>query len=299
VDEQVGVVLDYAGTKGLTTESPILAGHSQGGIVARKLAHILPTDGIVTIGTPHLGHPLISSPASTDLIVGTAHQVAVWGATLFNKLFHCNHIRWDLYGNEVQGPCIDVWSELFLTQTLAALLFHAEQDLLSGPNNISDLTPNGQFLNNLNATASQELTDTKINLLARLNSIERPVSVYRTQVSEFWAPPLAFQVFSAALYLDWLAIQMFSGLNWDDPWFLEKAEAAEAAGQLGTFFTVLPEWWNDAVGGWPNDSFISTDAQFYDGAQVRQAPGIAHTEETESADIRLALRDLGLAKKRN
>jgi len=41
--------------------TPILIGHSNGGLVSRELSKTVPVDGIVTLASPHLGAPLVES----------------------------------------------------------------------------------------------------------------------------------------------------------------------------------------------------------------------------------------------
>ncbi|HEY4218862.1 MAG TPA: alpha/beta hydrolase [Gemmatimonadaceae bacterium] len=66
LSSQASAVSSYLSGTGVA-DSTILVGHSQGGLVARIATRTTPVKGILTIGTPHDGAPIVNS--SSELIL--------------------------------------------------------------------------------------------------------------------------------------------------------------------------------------------------------------------------------------
>jgi pimeloyl-ACP methyl ester carboxylesterase len=108
------------------TQRHLFIGHSQGGLVVRRLGQLSPeyVSGVVTIGTPHLG----------------AH-LASWGPAAAEEALE-RVIRRDCFNEVICG-----WVQDIVTDFTSGLLLFGRDD---GAPAIQDLQPGSPFLRNLN-----------------------------------------------------------------------------------------------------------------------------------------------------
>lgn len=111
-----------------TTDRPFLIGHSQGGLVARRLGQLSPEriSGVMTIGTPHLG----------SILAGIGPELA---EEYLNRI-----IRNDCFTDVICG-----WVDDIITDFTSGLLLFGRD---VGAPVLHDLAPRSPFLQTLNST---------------------------------------------------------------------------------------------------------------------------------------------------
>ena len=71
----------------------------------------------------------------------------------------------------------------------------------------------------------------------------------------------------------------------NDPFYHDRLTGGAAVVSAGAFLGGLSQWYNDLIGGWPNDAFVPTWTQAFPGAQVSFVEGVSHVEEQSSLGL--------------
>ena len=296
---QAGELATFATNNGIATESPILVAHSMGGLVARQLSVSLSSDALVTIGSPHQGHPLLKNVYASTSFYNIMFPITGAAAVVLNNLWRCGQTRNDDNGQPVDGPCFTIWEFLNFTYMVVGTLYTVHNLFLNGGAE-DDMTPGSAFLNSLNSTAhiASEQTDSRVAILGQLNNYERPQSLFRMLLSEWEASNVGSYLpwFSGVVQQDgW---EIIGETLWDDPWYWERILGGAAVVYAGAQIAGIPEYWNQLLGGWPNDGFMWTGTQSYGGATPVDAIGFSHGEENSSPILFNTIRALGAQYRR-
>jgi pimeloyl-ACP methyl ester carboxylesterase len=264
-------------------DNTVAIGHSNGGIVARQWSQGHALSGVVTLGTPHRGAPLVQNLRS---YAGFTYQLqsaiaSVYGAFSagccdYYFLLAAYHPYWGFAYDFAAAAVREVAASVGLS-TLVPVS--------------SQMVPGSSYLSGLNATW---------NLDREAASIPARVGIVSVAHNFYWGGPLrtAFPDWGDALALlrDIARWTMVSSANYlyavappGDFW------ARETAGRLmnGSFYLLLQdEWWCQAVSMpgfgqcWQNDTVVPVWSQAYPGglSLLASFDGPAHTQETRMSD---------------
>ena len=151
--------------------SSMAIGHSNGGLVAREWARRGSLDGVVTIGTPHRGAPMVPNYGHWVAFNANASWLSSSILTAFSRW---TDFAWALgYVNEAIGWVLDfsVWSTVFLGVTLGL-----DQAIpVAG-----DMLPYSLFLHNLNSTD---------NVNHERSTLSTRIGIVSIAHNYFWAGP--------------------------------------------------------------------------------------------------------------
>lgn len=260
----------------------IAVGHSNGGLVARQWSRMHPLTGIITVGTPHQGAPLVSNLQSYIHFNNALYYAIldVFGA--FGDPAHCCEWTWviDHIGKAVAlaGSLSD--AAFFKTALAVGLNVAAPV--------IPQMDPaNSAFLAEINSTA---------NLAREMADVPTRVGIASIAHNFYWGGPIRAawpgdgdryamyrDLGEVALDLGAIAIEMRAEV--DDVAAFNLADQMRRAAAL---LASMDDWWCRVVSWpgraqcWPNDTIVPIWSQDYGrlGATPILIYGPAHTQET-------------------
>lgn len=263
IGDQVDVLLNYANTSGLIHQSPVVAGHSLGGVVSRGLVRSLPSDAILTIGSPHQGHPVVNN---RHHIVDNAVLIAIAMAPILELYDYGCPLEWYM--------CLEIRRLTERAVGFITLLYSADAMIGLTDNFIHDLRANGPFIDTLNSRVGNERVSERHNVV---------VEAEWSQMSMGPIPMLYEDPMQAWRVFDDIAVAGFYFLEYGSMLMMEVPIQAAAMMTVGWQMLALGDTWADAIGGRPHDGFIPVSSQHYPGAQRHDIWGIVHTDETKNA----------------
>jgi pimeloyl-ACP methyl ester carboxylesterase len=299
-----GTFLPYLAGNGFGPTS-LLAGHSQGGLVARRASRDFSGSlkGYVTIGTPNYG-AAIASAGSIAMAANYSALLLVNEATIYfgftDVRSNPNHYLQSYVGS------MDSWAWAAIYGVLGALgTGYAVANLLSPPASFADMTPAGW------AGASGFIADLNANMWSE--KVVHRVAI-RTQHDfageGYYGGPLRLAMDAAAADIAGIGIMNYGyglanaglatlgALTWDDPLRWEHENAAWAAVALGNSVAYFPFLWhNDLIGGIPNDGIVGQFAQGYPGQEMYDVSGLTHLQQTGDGRAEIVGR-LGMLRAR-
>ena len=263
----------------------IAVGHSNGGVVARQWSRMRPFSGIVTLGTPHAGAPLVSRftewasyASATSLYVGLVHQAfnrpsgTSWVAGQVHPM-----LGWVL--GFAQSAVLDVAGSLAIDWRLPVM---------------EDMRPGSAFLRDLNSQA---------NLSREAFDAPRRAGVISYAHNFYWAGPMraAFpehaDAIAASLYstiagIDFWAAWILANAPHGDPAAIDQAQALfSLAGHLASLDPIFCAMVSSASSYdcVPNDGAVPHTSQRYPNALnlvvgTDGSWGPVHTRLTQQSD---------------
>ena len=273
--------------------STVAVGHSNGGVVARQWARAHDLSGIITIGTPHLGAPLVTNLSSylnyAYSLSDATNQIAVSFGTPLCVQYGDLYFYCDLnsVGNIV-GPAlalVDSWHWQALAGVITRLGIDANAPVLS------EMRPGSSFLNSLNGQAGREAAEVAVRVgivsTAHHFSLGGPLRVvYPGQAGDNAA---AARDYTALLLRVWAGF-IYSGGDYGTS---ERAQdLADKMMSLSGFLSSMDRRWCYAVSApngnvcIENDSVVPVTSQDYAslGAQrIWNGDGPTHFEENDAA----------------
>jgi pimeloyl-ACP methyl ester carboxylesterase len=275
----------------------VTVGHSNGGLVAREWSRIHPLSGIVTIGTPHSGAPIVSNLAAVM-------DFNYLGMNLVNATFGAfpgGGAWWDVlvYANDALNFAFNVgW-----TAAVELVATAGYQYGLTAPV-VSQMHPGSSFLGDINSgvnIARESATvpgRVGIGVTADRYWLGGPVRAFRPELADA-AGPL---IYAMAGIIDAAATHILVNSSPSDVDAVRKASwLMNVAGWLWQV-----DWfWCRAVSSpymdrcEANDGLVPVSAQFYPGAARLESSGPAHVRESRSSDDILAYALTAFAGVRN
>jgi hypothetical protein len=172
---------------------------------------------------------------------------------------------------------------------LVQLVNAVRQEYFPGPA-IDQLAPGSGYINTLNGyqhiSAEQALE--KIALVGTLHDWEFNSSLFR--IADPDLPPEAAAYFGAwtitmgfLIYMD--AMQIVSDADMNDPCYEDLLASAGAIAFAGAVVGGISVWYNQLIGGWPNDGFMPWWTQTFPNAQAFDVAGEVHTREPSSLQL--------------
>ncbi len=276
-DEYPRQASDLHGALGWLPGSTVAVGHSNGGVVAREWSKSRPLNGIVTIGTPHRGAPLMAA-------------------------FH----RW-LNFNSQASPLLNATLNAFSMQTNSTWVWTVVEEAVSWVSDFSiwsvvdvaaavglqaglpvgsQMKPYSPYIADLNSAG---------NLAREAAAVPNRVGIVSIAHNFFWAGParaavpdradeIATVLYSAASGLMFWSsyIQMTS--TWDDVFQIEQAMSLM---NIAMYLLNIDPYYCSVVSRWdlsaclPNDGVVPDESQRYPSAPNLIIGGPAHIQERE------------------
>ena len=263
ITDQVSSLQHYADTTGLSQRSPVVAGHSLGGVVSRKLVRNLASDAIITIGSPHQGHPVVINRHHLE------DNAALIGVSLVPVLelydYNCP-LEW--------YTCLDIRRLVQKAFGFLEALVLANNLVDMTSNFINDLHPSGPFISDLNGNVGNEQVAERHNVVVEAAHDQHsmgPIPMIWQDPYEAWDKFDEFM--EAGFYLMEYGMMLIP----------EVPLAAAGMMVVGWEMLGLGDTWADALGGRPHDGFIPVASHHYPGAVRYDVLGIMHTDETRNA----------------
>lgn len=264
--------------------SAIAVGHSNGGVVARLWNQLHPLSGIVTLGTPHRGAPLLSNMIAYTNFGWTVMDAAsaVYGG------FNANCCSWQWMIWELADWMFSTVGFLqhSLLQTAVELGLYVAQPIYE------DMQVGSSFMQSLNSPGNIAREATEAGPRVGLVSVAHnfywggPVRAMKPEAADAFV--VVREVTRYLLYV--YASYLFTTAPTEEIFGWDLAHLMmNAAGLLG----FMDEWWCRAVSDphfaacWANDTVVPVWSQDYGalGAHVGVMPdGPVHIRQTHQSD---------------
>ena len=282
---QASIVSSYLTNSGVGS-STILVAHSQGGLVSRLATLSTPVAGILTIGTPHAGAPIVAT--------GPGLQAEFLELDLDEGLVAANMP--DFCANypddetcQVPGQVVDVATGLL---GLAELGGDVWAQWTLGYADMQDMNPGSGTIAGLQSGYGSEQTG------------GRRVSI-QVDDQEEWTGPFRFlhgadlgstlsqeaendasDMGTLGLELELWGIHLENAIDPEDDNFIdEEAMASGMEDMGGLMYDFCPIDWNyNIVGSAANDAIVPYENQAMPGSTTLQLPYRSHAEETGQAN---------------
>ena len=287
-----GVQAAYAhNAVGWIDHSAVAVGHSNGGLVARTWNQLHPLGGIVTLGTPHYGAPLLTNALS---YANRGWTIVDATFALFNEFnISCCSWQWILW----QFADFIVASAGWVTDSL--LHFAAELGLNAAHPVFTDMMLGSSFLQSLNSSGNVARESAEVGARVGIVSVAHnfysggPIRATKPENADAFVITREIGRYFLYAYAGYLyttaPIEEWHG------WNLANL-MLNLAGLLGS----MDDWWCRAVSDpyfatcWENDTVVPVWSQNYGalGAHVGvMYDGPVHIRETKHSDeaIRWAL----------
>ena len=296
ISAQANGVATQLAAGGSTFENTLAIGHSMGGLVARELSTQRPQKVVMTIGSPHQGHPTLD-PVHLTNFWSTIFALTGANQTAFENLYQCDAGDFGPGGEWFNGPCYTIWEFSAFVGGLVQLVNAVRQTYFPGPA-IDQLAPTSGFLSSFNGAThvAAEQAVEKISLVGMLHSWEVNSSLFR--IAEPDLDPEAAAAVGALtiatgflLYVD--AMQIVGDADMDNPFYEDLLDGAGAVAFAGALVGGMNLWYNQLIGGWPNDGFMPWWTQTFPNADDIDVVGEVHTKEPSNSDLLTAIVDAG------
>jgi pimeloyl-ACP methyl ester carboxylesterase len=263
---------------GTLPASTIAIGHSNGGIVSRQWSTQHPLSGIVTVGSPQRGAPLVNNVFSALGFNQNLYATAGWAFSVFGG--QPNEF-WDVY--------LYVHIALQVAQGIGWDNFYkiAGLGLASQYPVLGQMTTGSAYLQQLNSSSnlSREAAQipARVGLAYELHKywMLGPIRLYDQYSADHWYP----RMWTAIYTLETAGVYLLTNYPW-------HATALQIANSLfaaaGTMRQVDPMWcWavtNDASCNTPHDGVVPVWSQVYPGGVNYGIGGPSHLQEANSSD---------------
>jgi pimeloyl-ACP methyl ester carboxylesterase len=261
----------------------VAVGHSNGGLVARQWNRQHPLAGVITVGTPHGGAPLVRNLSA---YAGFNWEL-VWSV---NDLFRsfgqaCCNWQWilSMYSNVWQLAADMAASSVPEIASAVAVntAFPVTPEMAPGSSFLASINSSG------NLTREAAVIPVRVGIVSTAYNFywggalraafpdEGDLVAYWRDAARFGMETYAAYIYANAPYEDWWAFDIASGLS-TAAWYL----------------TVMDEWWCQSVSlvglgaCWVNDTIVPQWSQVYPGGLYIDSgwQGPAHTQETRMSD---------------
>jgi pimeloyl-ACP methyl ester carboxylesterase len=267
----------------------VAVGHSNGGIVAREWSKAHALSGLVTIGTPHQGAPILSLLTSWINFAAAAPAVLNVAVEAFSSASDWTWVYAEIEAFLKWVSSFSIWSVVNLVTSIGVELAMPVAN---------EMMPQSTYLTQLNSTQ---------NLAREASAVPGRAGIVSVAHNYYYAGPARA---IAPDYADTIATAMYASafglLAWADYIFLEADPTDFTAFQqmtslqhvAGFIFSIDPTYcryvsrW-DASDCVPNDGMVPADSQAYPGAPIiligTENDGPAHKQEKQRGDDALYL----------
>jgi pimeloyl-ACP methyl ester carboxylesterase len=258
-------------------------GHSNGGLVARQWSRQHAVSGIVTVGTPHGGAPLVWNlygyAGFNGGLIGSINDVF----RLFGQ--GCCKWQWILSAYSSLWQTIAGLAGSSITQVAGAVAMNGAFPVTG------EMLPGSGFLSSMNSPA---------NLAREASAIPVRAGIVSTAYNFYWGGALraafpdqgdwlAYLRDAARFGMEAYAAYIYANAPYEDWWAFEIASGMMSAAY---YLAYMDEWWCRSVsvagGGacWANDTIVPQWSQVYPAGLLVDTgwQGPAHTQETRMSD---------------
>ena len=285
-DEATALITELNGI-GYGTSS-FLVGHSQGGLISRLAARSDSVAGLVTMGTPNQGMPLVDAHFEIE---GYVALLSVDYATVFNDLADeddcfpdedsiCQYVPDALNAMAIGAP-------LGLTALNIGLEYAstAWQDL-------GDMSPSSSVILGLEAQPGLERVGKRGYI--QFDDADESAGPFRLihDESDANGEMTVLNAYGLEMAFDGVSIEIGDDAS-TDPGYIYHQEAGETLEDMGAILDGFAYIWNQWVaGGFGNDGLIPWSSQPLPNASFSaQVIGFSHTEETSQGGTLATLLD--------
>jgi pimeloyl-ACP methyl ester carboxylesterase len=267
---------------GALPASTIAIGHSNGGIVSRQWSTQHSLSGVVTVGSPQRGAPLVNNVLSA---LGFNQNLYAVAGLAFSALGAQPNEFWDVYLyveialQWAQGIGFDNFYKI--AGLGLATQYPVLGQMATGSAFLQQLNSSG----NLSREASQIAA--RVGLVYELHKywMLGPLRLYDQYRADLWYP----RMWSAIYILENAGVYLVANYSW-------HATAMQIANRLfsvaGALRQVDPAWcWavtNDASCNTPHDGVVPVWSQVYPGGTNYGVTGPSHLQEANSSDAALS-----------
>lgn len=271
---------------------PVTVGHSNGGLVSRQWSRQRSIHGIVTIGTPHTGAPLVRNRVA----LGRYYQQGYARVQAVALALAPQFDEWDFVGHQAMAAAA-IAGRLTSSGFWILAATTAVDHLLPVHR---DMAPGSAFLTELNSDAN--LARERLNVAHRVGIVSvhprsargGPLRLFGHTTGDVTSVLIA----GSALALDYWGMRILAGAVLDPA----NPAAYHRAIDRGMALLNLARWLRDFESAWcsaitattsrsacePSDVILPLSRQIYPGAsQVLLPTGPVHTDETSDSDSAL------------
>jgi pimeloyl-ACP methyl ester carboxylesterase len=292
LDSQASDVSSYLTNSGVGP-STILVAHSQGGLVSRIATRSTPVAGILTIGTPHAGAPIVASGPGlqADFLEIDVDEALV----VLNMPDFCD-IHPDDEVCQVPGEAVDY---AVVGLGLAELAGDIWAEWTLSYDDLHDMNPASATIAGLQSGFGSEQTGGR-RVSIQVDDEEEWTGPFRflygadlgstvSQEAENKASDMA----TIGLVLELWGIHLEATIDSEDADYFDEEEMAAAMQDMGFFlYDFCPIDWNyNIVGSGSNDGIVPWTSQAMPGSNTVQLLFVAHNEETSQATTILGVLD--------
>jgi hypothetical protein len=267
----------------------IAVGHSNGGIVAREWSRQRPLGGVVTLGTPNRGAPLLYNILAWADFNHYFSNALGW---LFNTVLDCVHYscgwEWVIFANGL-GTAVDTIASLH-NESLLGLVTTVGVDVTMPA--FGEMLPTSSYLQGLNSQTNRDREAAEVPARVGIYSVAH--NFYDAGSFRAIWPEAADEIDlykdSTIAVLDYLSSYIY--LSQDaNSWAFDIADAMSAVADW--LFELDPFWcevvsWPGLGQCWANDTILPDWSQVYPdprAVSIFAGDGPVHIRETTESDF--------------
>ena len=258
--------------------STIVVGHSQGGLVSRLASRTTPVAGILTIGSPHAGAPIVNT--------GPGLQLALGEASLDDELvFEFMPEFCDAHPTDRECQIPDQEVDLALDGLEALQTGAMVWGLVTlDHDDLHDLSPSSDVVGSLEASPGLEQAQNRVAIqVDDEDEASGPFRYLFANSTDADGAASDMEVIGEAIELGGFHIEAAIDENDEDEF--DELEMAEGMEDMGLFLAdFCPIDWNyNIVGSANNDGVVPFENQVMPNSVTLSLAGVSHAQETGEA----------------
>jgi len=275
---------------GFLPGSTVAVGHSNGGLVSRVWSTSHPLAGLVTVGSPNSGAPLVTNLYNVGWYVADTAR-SVWDA--LNRAIDCNY-GWCTGGNYgFIYPDLLSAGVLDLHDVMWSAFYTVLFSIMPGGDVVSEMFPSSAFLNDVNSSGHLAAETGNVGMRIGVTSVAHEFyagGIFRASFPDqadwiTWARDAAAATFTGYAWHVFATADPNDQGAWDLAWSLYTAGARLYDLDHVWCMNVSQPWYYGSYGQcWENDTIVPTWSQElpWRQLQLQVSDGPAHTQETAS-----------------
>ncbi len=276
---QGAALASYLSTVGFGTTNTILVGHSQGGLVSRLATRSRQVFGIMSIGTPHQGVPIVQAFSAIEGNLALADADFYDAYDNLQDEIGCNGLDDPICDDVVPG--LDYLSAA--TSLVLAALTVGDEYASWRWSDLADLAPTSTvILDSLETGYGAEQASSRLSIVC--DDDDEDAGPFR-----LIAGATAAEV-DAGLLSSYGMVIGFSGVGIEldddsdtDPNYFAHTEAGFDMEEVGGLMVNFSDLYNGWVGSYSNDGLVPTYSQQMPNSAKIPIGNVSHTEETLQA----------------
>jgi len=208
---QAGQLVASPALAALPSHRTVAIGHSNGGVVAREWSRSRALSGIVTVGTPHAGAPLVSRFTEWASFASSTSSYVAMVLQAFNRpsgtswVLHNVHAPLTWATGYAQSAIVEVASTMAIDYRLPVM---------------NDMRPGSAYLTSLNSQS---------NLTREATAVPRRAGIVSVAHNYYWAGPMRAAAPEAADAIATALYGTIAGLDFWAVWILANSDHGDSA----------------------------------------------------------------------